>query len=490
MKTTKNKIQQKESTFLHSMKKAAFVCVFILMSAGAYSQTSIISAGSNIYEVDHQACTETLLCSSLVVNTGGGTTTSTITDIAYHPNGNLYGIVANYFVSIDIGTCTTATIATHSTGSNALVASADGTLYAASDDLYTVDINTGVFTSLGTLPCSSSGDLTFYEGELYLTCDNGDLLHVDINNPANSSIVGNMGTGYWHGLWTIHTDCNNSQVLTASENEIYEVDLNTAATTLICTLGTTWIGGGTMVGDYDASDCGCSVNLGPDQDLCNGDITLNAGAPNSSYSWQDGSTDSIFVVTAAGTYYVEVTDTIEACTSSDTIVVQGNFPPSAGTYGSTTVCVTDDPFDLITILGGTPDANGTWSPALNSGTGIFDPSIDSGGTYTYTVTNNCGTDISDIDINVKVCGAGLGEHQIDVSIYPSPSNGIVNVLFNKEFETKIVIVDISGRIVHQNTYNSDNIQLDLSPFANGTYFINFLNSENSILLSKKIQLMK
>lgn len=411
MKTTKNNESQKESTFLHLLKKAAFLCLFILMSSGVHSQTYLIVAGSNIYEVDHATCTETLLCSSLIVNTGGGTTSSTITDIAYHPNGNLYAIVANYFISVDIGTCVTTTIATHSTGSNALVAAADGTLYAASDDLYTVDINTGVFTSLGTLPCTSSGDLTFHEGELFLTCDNGDLLNIEISNPANSSVVGNLGVGYWHGLWTIHTDCNNSQVLVATQNEIYAIDLNTATTTLNCTLGTSWIGGGTTIGDYNASECGCSASLGPDQDLCNGEITLNAGAPNSSYFWQDGSTDSTLVVSIAGTYYVEVTDTIEACTSSDTIVVEA-------------------------------------------------------------------------------CDLGFEESQLDVSIYPSPSDGLVNIIFNKEVETKIIILDISGRIIHQNAYNSDKIQLDLSSFANGTYFISFLNNENSIVLSKKIQLLK
>lgn len=303
------------------LEKISFLILLLISSFQANSQTYLIAAGSAVYEVNPTSCTETLLC-SITVNTGGGTTTGTIEDIAFHPNGNLYGIVSNYFISIDLGNCTSTTIATHTTGSNSLVASADGTLYAAAGDLYTVDPVTGVFTSIGTLPCQSGGDLAFEGGDLYLTCENGDLLKVDINNPAGSTIVGNLGTGFWYGLWTVYTDCDNTQLLVASQNELYEVDINTAVTTYSCTLGlTSWIGGATMQGDYNASECGCSVDLGPDLDLCNGPIELNAADSNFTYLWSDGSTDSTFTISTAGTYYVTITDSTDGCTNSDTLNV-------------------------------------------------------------------------------------------------------------------------------------------------------------------------
>ncbi|WP_431138098.1 hypothetical protein, partial [Psychroserpens mesophilus] len=43
--------------------------------------------------------------------------------------------------------------------------------------------------------------------------------------------------------------------------------------------------------------------------------------------------------------------------------------------------------NLFDSLGGTPDTGGTWSPALASGSGIFNPNVDSDGVYTYTVTS-------------------------------------------------------------------------------------------------------
>ncbi|MAD98141.1 MAG: hypothetical protein CMB99_12515 [Flavobacteriaceae bacterium] len=74
------------------------------------------------------------------------------------------------------------------------------------------------------------------------------------------------------------------------------------------------------------------------------------------------------------------------------------------------VCRTDRTFDLLTKLGGTPDAGGVWSPALVSGTSMFDPSADRAGTYTYTHTNPlCGDRISQIEVVfVSDVNAGTG----------------------------------------------------------------------------------
>lgn len=470
-------------------KKLSLLVAILVCGFHVNSQNYLVTVGSEIYEVDPQNCTENMLC-DIVVNTGGGTLSSTIADIAYHPNGNLYAIVANYFISIDLGTCTSTTIATHSTGSNALVAAADGTLYAANDDLYTVDPTTGVFTSLGTLPCISGGDLAFESGDLYLTCDNGDLVLVDIATPSNSTIIGNLGTGYWHGLWTVFTDCNNSHVLAATQNELYEVDLSNANTTFSCALGTSWIAGATMQGDYNASECGCAaIDLGPNQDLCSGPVVLDATTPDANYLWQDGSTNPTFTASTPGTYYVEITDTIEACTNSDTIVV-GPTTPNSGTTGSTTVCATDSPFDLFTILGGNPDTGGTWSPTLNSGTGVFDPNIDNGGTYTYTVTNTCGTENTDVDVSVIECGMGFNESHLNITTYPNPSSGEINILLSENMDTKIIITDITGRIAYENTFFSQKINLNLSSLATGTYFLSVLNKDTQVLTSEKVQLIK
>ncbi len=83
------------------------------------------------------------------------------------------------------------------------------------------------------------------------------------------------------------------------------------------------------------------VNLGNDTLLCNGDsLVLNLTGAFSSYLWQNGSTNSSFVVNAPGTYYVSAVATCD--TKTDTIVVAytacGNVPVSLFSSSDTLWC--------------------------------------------------------------------------------------------------------------------------------------------------------
>ena len=58
---------------------------------------------------------------------------------------------------------------------------------------------------------------------------------------------------------------------------------------------------------------------------------------------------------------------------------------NAGTSTTKNTCKNEVSFDLFTLLGTGVTTGGTWSPALTSGTGIFNPAVDVSGTYTYTI---------------------------------------------------------------------------------------------------------
>jgi len=75
-----------------------------------------------------------------------------------------------------------------------------------------------------------------------------------------------------------------------------------------------------------------SLNLGPERSLCAGNtLLLNAHSGFASYQWQDGSTDSTYLVTAPGLYYVTTTD---ACgvsfTDSVRVIAAPPIPFSVG----------------------------------------------------------------------------------------------------------------------------------------------------------------
>ncbi|WP_158085122.1 T9SS type A sorting domain-containing protein [Niastella vici] len=75
----------------------------------------------------------------------------------------------------------------------------------------------------------------------------------------------------------------------------------------------------------------------------------------------------------------------------------------------------------------------------------------------------------------------------NVKIYPSPSNGLVNIQFNRSelLNAEITVTDQSGRIVYKmsNKSESNQIQLNLQHLSNGLYFIK-VNAQNKVAVKK------
>ncbi|HRO99054.1 MAG TPA: hypothetical protein PLN54_06420 [Flavobacteriales bacterium] len=74
------------------------------------------------------------------------------------------------------------------------------------------------------------------------------------------------------------------------------------------------------------------------------------------------------------------------CTDTALVFVNTSIPPFAGANTSISVCTSDGPFSMYQVLGGFPDAGGTWtSPGGNPQPPTFTPGVSSPGCYTYTV---------------------------------------------------------------------------------------------------------
>lgn len=100
------------------------------------------------------------------------------------------------------------------------------------------------------------------------------------------------------------------------------------------------------------------LNLGPDTVICPGNtIILNAHSGFTSYLWQDGSTDSIYIVTQPGIYFVRTTN---ACGEilRDTVIVSPHPPIPFDIGPDQAICAGD-----TTTITATPGfINYVWQP--------------------------------------------------------------------------------------------------------------------------------
>ncbi|MBX2973439.1 MAG: gliding motility-associated C-terminal domain-containing protein [Flavobacteriales bacterium] len=132
------------------------------------------------------------------------------------------------------------------------------------------------------------------------------------------------------------------------------------------------------------------------------------GSPDAGGTWSgpSGATDGVFQpgTDPAGAYTYSIQAAYPCPNLAATVTVSVETPPNAGIDGSTTLCPEAAPITLFGLLGGAPDANGTWTgPGGVANNGSFDPASDTPGTYTYTVFGTlCPNDAATASVTIHL----------------------------------------------------------------------------------------
>lgn len=75
----------------------------------------------------------------------------------------------------------------------------------------------------------------------------------------------------------------------------------------------------------------------------------------------------------------------------------------------------------------------------------------------------------------------IGENTLEgVSIYPNPSEGVINITNNNNTSNDIIVLDVTGKIVYSNSVNASTT-VDLSANGTGIYFVKVSNENGSIV---------
>ncbi|MCB0791557.1 MAG: gliding motility-associated C-terminal domain-containing protein [Flavobacteriales bacterium] len=138
-------------------------------------------------------------------------------------------------------------------------------------------------------------------------------------------------------------------------------------------------------------------------------FTVLNGSPQVGGTWRDQSNNP------HGSTYNPLTDNSQTftyrvngmppCTMvSQTVTVIEQQAPNAGQNTSIDVCSSDAPFDLTSVMNGSPDPGGSWTdPNSVPTSNVFDPGSDPGGVYLYTVPGlgPCNDAIKALTINLE-----------------------------------------------------------------------------------------
>jgi len=214
-----------------------------------------------------------------------------------------------------------------------------------------------------------------------------------------------------------------------------------------------------------------SVELGPNQILCNGEsTTLNAGPGFSSYLWSNGATGSSITITNQGNYTVTVTN-VEGCQAVDNVGITTQVTPVASfswietgglgvTFTYTGIGSGQFAWDFDND-GSIDNTNINTANFTYPDTGIY--------TVILVVSNSCGVDTTSLELSLIGLGASDAASEF-LQVYPNPSNSILNIKSSRSFDS-IVITDASGRIAERFYVNSNHKMIDVSALAKGIYFI-------------------
>ncbi len=254
-----------------------------------------------------------------------------------------------------------------------------------------------------------------------------------------------------------------------------------------------------------------TVNQGPtasySASICQGDMinlggTLYSTAGTYTYTATSaGACDSVITTTLTvnPTYNNSISETI--CQGESTFF-GGVSIFAAGTYtnngttilgcdSTTVLTLTVTPVNVgvtnssPTLISQATGAAYQWLDCGNGNTPIAGATSQSytataNGTYAVKVTSGNCTDTSACE---TVANVGLQEFILgEVKLYPNPSEGNLNLLFNQAINAKLAVYDLNGKILFSDNIDGKQEYSNSFELAPGTYMIQLSNSEGSTQL--------
>jgi trimeric autotransporter adhesin len=339
------------------------------------------------------------------------------------------------------------------------------TTTASACDTYTWSVNGTTYTT--------SGMYTVVNG-----CDTQMLDLTITPSTTNTTTASACDTYTWSVNGTTYTTSGMYTVVNGCDTQMLDLTItpSTTNTTTASACDTyTWSVNGTT---YTTSGMYTVVNACDTQNL---DLTITPSTTNTttasacgSYTWSVNGT----TYTTSGMYTL-----VNGC---DTQVLNLTINSTATPTGNATQTLLDT--DTIASIIVNPTTV-IWYPTLadaQAGTNALLNTTTVTATTYYAVDVSGGCPSSPFAVTIIVTLKNTDFDTLNFSYYPNPTSGILNIDFSREI-SEVTVTNMLGQTIMNKKTNSSNVQVDLSSFADATYFVKVVSEgkEKTVKVIKK-----
>ena len=370
-----------------NFSRFAFVCFLLCFSVFSKAQNLLINdSNGDLVAFNADDC-----------STAFSLDISSYTDIATHPNGFLYAVRSSgQLYEIDLTNGTTNEIHDFSGASNyfALTADADGNIFAAAGNgalsSYNPATDTDVFyqnTGFG-----ASGDLTFYQGLMYMATSENTIVSIHPDNPSQNAVFIDFSSSgaTIYGIVSSVEGCTVNTYAFSNDNQakVYQIDWENQSFNFVCTIPHTVYGGASQF-EFDASASLIDISeINLINDGCGdalSDVEIIADSDNGgivySLDGENFQTENTFTDLAPDNYTVYLEDA-GGCSGSEDFIVFSAFAEVTETQVTDASCGNAN--GVISVTGST--GSGAVGYALDGGAVVQSGTFDGLPTGEYEVT--------------------------------------------------------------------------------------------------------
>jgi len=217
--------------------------------------------------------------------------------------------------------------------------------------------------------------------------------------------------------------------------------------------------------------------------VCVGQPLVLSANGATSYQWSvNNAVTSVITVTPTQntTYTVVGTNTLGCSTSfAYPVVVAPNPTITVTSDAATPNTICKGEYATLTGVGALSFAWASPSGYIQSNVAMVNPMVSTVYTVTGTAANSC-TGKTTYILNVDACtGINKLNTLSGVKLYPNPASTSFVVESNSTSVKTIEVSDLTGRVILTNTSSADKININISNFANGVYYVKVQSDKSS-----------